>query len=106
MCQNWCLHLLCKCVYSVLCSQGPLDCPKGKLFEKPPILWVLWFTRPTRQLCFNFLGLVKLQRNLQARCTPNPQFLKLRILCNSGILARYANKASSSITVRLPATTF
>ena len=60
-------------LYSV---QWPLAPPRGKATEKPPILWVQQFTSPRRQLC-NFLGLIKLQGQLQARCTAIPQLLKL-----------------------------
>ena len=46
----------------------------------------------------NFLGLVKLQGWLQARCTANPQFLKLRGHSATWKFSHiYGNKAASSI---------
>ena len=45
----------------------------------------------------NFLRHVKLQGWLQARCTANPQFLKLRGAQQPGIFLDIYNKAASSI---------
>ena len=76
---RWCLWLYATLHTGVktLCIQWPLAPPRGKA---PYSLLSCGFScspvSPRRQLCLNFLLLVKLQEWLQARHTANAQFLK------------------------------
>ena len=98
--RRWCLRLLCNTAYRVLLlnllmskvskivctvyTVASRPCQEGKLFVTVQYLKSLPFRglavhhQSVREGSFvNFLGLVKLEEWLQARCTANPQFLKL-----------------------------
>ena len=92
-CRRWCLQLLRNTVcrvqilcwrcqrYSVLCIQWPLTLPGGKAHcscTVCPVGLAVHHQSVWGSSFVKFLGLVKLQWWLQARCTANPQFLKLR----------------------------
>ena len=96
--QRWCLWLLCNTAYRILllillmlkvsnmsntlyCTlyTGPFTPPGGKTCTAFCLVDLAVHHHSVKGGSFvKFLGLVKLQGWLQARCTANPQFLKLR----------------------------